>query len=91
MQANLGISAVWNSVPLDTAHKHQFFGLLTMASFILGMHLSRKVNSQQIKIYLTKLNQKDSKLLANKMIELEQNHPMSYSKYVKKEYENIKL
>ncbi len=91
MQANLGISAVWNSVPLNTAHKHQFLGVLTMASFILGMHLSRKINPPQIKHYLTKLHQKDGTLLATKMKQLEQSQPKIYEKHISKEYEKIKL
>jgi hypothetical protein len=91
MQANLGISAVWNSVPISTAHKHQFFGLLTMASFVVGMHLSRRVNLHQIKLYLSKLHQKDAKLLASKMKQLEKDYPKTYEKYVKKEYETFKL
>jgi hypothetical protein len=95
MQANLGISSVWNSVPVSTAHKHQvikyinkFFGLLTMASFVLALHTARRVNSNQIKNYLSKLNDKNSSLLKTHMKKLQNDHPKLYEKYIQKEYEN---
>jgi hypothetical protein len=67
----------------------QFFGLITISTFILSIHLCRKMKPEHIKVLLDKLYQKDNALFNRYMKQIQQTNPKEYEKSIKQIHDKL--
>jgi hypothetical protein len=59
MQLALGVTTIWNSVPINLASLHQVGAMTVLSMFVYAMHASRRVDPRHIKNLLGKLRSED--------------------------------
>ena len=58
-QMSIGISAIWNSVPIHIASAHQIGAMTVMTAFLYTLHNARRVDIRHVNNMIGKLKRED--------------------------------
>jgi len=58
-QMSIGISAIWNSVPIHIASAHQIGAMTVMTTFLYTLHNARRVDIRHVNNMIGKLKRED--------------------------------